>query len=84
MLRGKVKRSPGGPPLRLSGRRSAPGTFAVHFDDRVVDESVHRGRGHGGVRENGVPGRKRLICGDGDAVAFVSMRDDLNRTLVSA
>ena len=55
-------------------------TFAIHFNDRrVVDQAVDSRRCHGGVREDIAPSGKCLIGGDGDAVSFVSMRDEFEQ-----
>lgn len=45
----------------------------------MVDKPVHGGSRHGGIRKDVIPGGKRLICGDGDAVSFVSMGDELEQ-----
>jgi hypothetical protein len=54
--------------------------FAIHLDDRgVMDQSIDGRRRHGGIGKDRVPGRKRLVGGDSDAVSFVSMRDEFEQ-----
>jgi hypothetical protein len=54
--------------------------FAIHLDDRgVMDQSVDGCRRHGGIGKDSVPGRKRLVGGDSDAVSFVSMGDEFEQ-----
>ena len=40
-----------------------------------MDEAVDGGDGHGGIRENRVPGAERLIGGDQQRAAFVAGAD---------
>jgi hypothetical protein len=54
--------------------------FAIHLDDGgVMDQSIDGRRRHGGIGKDRVPGRKRLVGGDSDAVSFVSMRDEFEQ-----
>src|SRR5271167_2735481 len=54
--------------------------FAIHLDDGgVMDQSIDGRRRHGGIGKDGVPGRKRLVGGDSDAVSFVSMRNEFEQ-----
>src|SRR5271155_621517 len=54
--------------------------FAIHLDDGgVMHQSIDGRRRHGGIGKDRVPGRKRLVGGDSDAVSFVSMRDEFEQ-----
>ena len=52
--------------------------FGVAFNDcGVVDDAIDRRDGHGGIREDLVPLAERLIAGDDEAAAFVTLGDEL-------
>jgi hypothetical protein len=46
-----------------------------------MDQSIDGRRGHYGIWKNLAPSGKWLIGGDGDAAAFVSMRDEFEPCL---
>jgi hypothetical protein len=56
-----------------------PVTVDVDFENRsVVDEPIHGGQRHRGIRENLAPCTERLICGDEGGAAFVTGADNTN------
>ena len=53
-----------------------PVTVDVDFENRcVVDEPIHGGQRHRGIRENLAPCTERLIGGDEGGAAFVTGTD---------
>src|SRR4051794_34280660 len=58
----------------------APITFDVHLEDGgMVDEAIHGGERHSGIRKDADPVAEGLICRNHQAAAFVSGRDQLEQ-----
>ena len=61
-------------------RNAPPVAVDVDFEDRcVMDQPIHGGQRHRGIRENLAPGTERLVCGDEGGTAFVPRRDQFEQ-----
>ena len=64
----------------IFGGGAAAIAVGVDLDDvGVVDEAIDGGDGDGGVREHFVPFAERLIAGDHQAFALVTLGDQLEQ-----